>query len=460
MEDGQNADLVILAPSMAECRTIGWLEEAVRLLARRLEPHGVGYVLAPPTWRLQLKHLLRCHNLPIEQAIIHLPDYAASRYLVPLSSAPARYAFSKVLLMPPWAHYLASLGMRFPGCEKLLEHVWPSVALIARRPGARPLMHWLFQLDGEGDRIGSAVIRTSWRGADGSVLVHRFLDCEAQPSAVAKLNLTAAMASNRVGEAETLNRLGASARSAGAEVPRPLLLGQLHGHPVLLQSVVHGRPIASLLASRPSRLLDLIESLVAWLERWNRSTMTIGPIDADILAREILAPAALLAPLLQQGRQYREWLIRRYAAVGGISAVFVATHNDLTMWNVLLDERGGIGVLDWEAARAQGLPLVDFFYAVTDAVAAVQGYVDRPKAFESCFAPDGVYAYAVTQILSRLRYRLEISDEAAELCFHACWLHHAANELRSGEAHAQRQFLKIVQWLALHRQQLSGWWHS
>jgi len=200
-----------------------------------------------------------------------------------------------------------------------------------------------------------------------------------------------------------------------------------------------------------------MERLIVWLERWNRSTMTIKPLDPKLLDRELLAPAALLAPLLDHGGAYRNWLTEGCAALVRVPVALVAAHNDLTMWNVLLDEQGRLGILDWEAACEACLPLVDFFYGLTDAVAAAQGYFDRGKAFEACFALDGTYAPAVRRFLRPLRDAVEISDEMAELCFHACWLHHAANEHRVAVAGAPRPFFKIVQQLALHRHQFRWW---
>jgi hypothetical protein len=454
-QDGKYADLVILAPTVTECRTSRWLEEAAQSLAQKLEADGVAYVLAPPPWRLRVKRLLRGNGLVIGPPIVHLPDRASSRYLVPLTPIPALYAFSKLLPLPPWGRRLAMIGLRLPGVQKLLGNVLPSVGFVAHRPGARPLFDWLFQLDQEGQRPGSAVISSSWRGQDGAVVLHRFPGWDAQPSAIAKMNLTATMAEERVAEAATLARLGPGARSAGAQVPQPLLLGRINDHPVLLQTVVCGQPLASLLASRPKRLPELMDYLAVWLERWNRSTVAIRPLDLGLLDRELLAPATLLGPLLERGREYRDWLTERCAAVAGMPVPLVATHNDLTMRNVFLTEQGRLGVIDWEAAREEGLPLVDFLYAVTDAAAAVRGYVDRPKAFEACFAPRGAHAKAVTQFLGRLRCAVEIPDEVAELCFHACWLHHAANEHRLGRSRGLGPFIEMVQ--QLHRRHFNAW---
>jgi Phosphotransferase enzyme family len=447
---GESADLILLAPTLAECRTKDWLEDAVRSLSQRLADHGIAYVLAAPRWRLRIKQLLYDHGLLIDTAIVHTPNLESTRYMVPLSPIPTRYAFSNMLPIPSWKRYLAMIGFRLPGIQKLLGSVLPSVGIVARRPGARALFDWLFRLDGAAHRSGSAVIGTSWRGEDGAVILHRFLDYDDQPSTIAKMNKTGMLANSRLDEAELLGRLGPGARSAGAQVPRVLLLGQLNDQPVLLETMVPGQSLASLLTSRPSRIFNVVERLVSWLERWNRSTMIVRPLEREVLTQELLAPAALLAPRLEQGEEYWHWLESRCATVEAAPTPFVATHNDLTMSNVLLDKQGRLGIVDWETAREHSFPLVDFFYAITDAF-VVARFFERPEAFKACFTPGGGHARQFSNLLLRARRNLGISECFAELCLHACFLHHAVNEQRLSGSSDARPFFNIVQWLALNR---------
>ena len=455
-----DADFVILAPTPTECHTAGWLDTAVSSLARQLMLDGIAYILAPPPSRARVKRLLRHYGLVIGPSILHLPSRASSRYLVPLTPIPARYACAEVLPLPAWGRRLAMLGLRLPGAEKFLGNVLPSAGFIARPAGARPLFSWLFRLDGKGDRSGSALITRSWRSENGGVIVHRFLDGDVQPSAIAKMNLTTTGAPKCIAEAASLARLGTSARRAGARVPQALFLGRMDDRPLLLQTVIDGRTVALLLASQPARFSDAMERLVAWLERWNRATLVIKPLDRELLDREILAPAALIAPVLERGKEYQDWLSVRCATVRGLQVPFVATHNDLTMWNILVNKRKALGIVDWESAGEEGFPLMDFFYAVTDAVTAAQRYIDRPSAFKACFAADGAYVHEVRRFLKRLREVVDTSDEMADLCFHACWLHHAANEHRSSGSSGPRPFLQIVQLLALYRSRFNAWMNS
>lgn len=119
-----------------------------------------------------------------------------------------------------------------------------------------------------------------------------------------------------------------------------------------------------------------------------------------------------------------------------------------SVWNVLSDPRGRLGVVDWEAAEEATLPLKDLFYACVDAVAATGRYADRPGAYDACFTPRGTSAGMVGRLQDSMTAALNVAPEIVELSRHACWLGHALNEARSAERSAPRPFLQIVRRLA------------
>jgi len=447
---GQHAELFILAPTPGECSTGGWLEAATYVLACQLAADGVGYILAPRRWRFKITRLLHRHGLLLELPIGHIPDWASSPYLVPLTTTPAHYAFSTLLSMPSWKGNLAGLWIGLPGATQVLSYLGPSVGLIFRRPGARPLFKWLFTLGAKSGRPGRVIMRTNWRGQDGAVVLYRFSQSDTQPAAVAKVAPVMTSAANHVREAMALSHLGAGACSAGARVPRVLLLAQKGNYSVLLQSTIFGRPAAELLSSQPSQLASFIERLVSWLENWHRATLVVRPLDEIKLHRTLLVPVTQLAPLLEQGEEYCHWLSRRCHAATDASMPLVATHNDLTMANVLFDEDNTLGIVDWETGREDGFPLVDFFYALTDAVMVSRGDRNRLEAFKACFAPGGVHTATAARLQAHLASVIGVPAAIIKLCFHACWLHHAINEHHTSRSADARPFLSIVQWLALH----------
>jgi aminoglycoside phosphotransferase (APT) family kinase protein len=191
----------------------------------------------------------------------------------------------------------------------------------------------------------------------------------------------------------------------------------------------------------------LLTRLERWLAAWAQMTCRSLPADRARLEREILTPAARLAPLLARGESYVSWLRNQCEALLGTPLPGVATHGDLSMSNVLIANAAPLGIIDWDEAREDGLPLMDFFYASADAVAAASRYRDRVRAFADCCDPETAAGAFVTAASRRLGGSLGLSAQATALLRHATALHHAGNEQVQDGA-AGRPFLAMVQILA------------
>ena len=156
----------------------------------------------------------------------------------------------------------------------------------------------------------------------------------------------------------------------------------------------------------------------------------------ELLERELLAPAGAVG----LPDSYVSELERMGRAAEGKPVRLVAAHNDLTTANVLVAGGGRLAVVDWDTAAPRALPLGDLLYLLADAEAATRGFADRVAAFFA--APRGEHE-------RRSRDALGLDETVADLCFHACWLRHAANEaMRPEEA---RPFLEIVRAIAARR---------
>ena len=459
---GEDAALIILAPSVEESRTAGWLEGAARALTYRLEADGLGVVLAPPRWRSVIAWHIARHGLKVEIPIGHVPDWSSNHYLVPFTRNLARYAFSELLPLPPWKRILARVVFRIPGAGRLLGYVWPSAGLIVRRPGSRPLFEWLWELEDDKRCIGSALIRRSWRETGGATLFYRFSKCskrsDTQLPSIAKVTLERSSSRmqplSAATEAVALNRLSSDAQRAGARVPQILRFDQDGERTLLIQTALDGRQAAELLRSQPDQLWPVVSKVVDWLACWQSLTRRSRPLHDELLDRAILSRLPHLTPLIERGDEYRSWLESCCRSVSGAALPLVAAHNDLTMVNILINRRGRLGIIDWETGQAETWPLGDFFYALTDAVMIASGWPDQLEAFQACFTPGGAYHSIVTDLQARLVTGLNLSAGLVTLCFHACWLHHARNEQLADPPAPSRlspkPYLSIVQWLALH----------
>jgi hypothetical protein len=436
-------DLVVVAPSRGEAGR-EWLAEAVERCADELDPEGVAYVLVRRRERRRARRLLRSHGLELEPPFVHLPSTADTRQLVPLERYAAQDAFEWVVHLTLWKRWLLRL-LFAAGCGRALPALLREVALVAHPKGARPLLAWLRPHASPGAASLRAALTSSWTPDAASVVVHPVGGFDPIP-VIAKLSLDPAAPVSREGEA--LASLGRRATVAGAMVPEPLASFDLDGLPVLVESRVAGLTAAPALIRRPARFEAIFGRVADWLERWQRSTAREAPLSRALFERELLAPAIALAPELANGDAYLRTLGAACDRLDGESAPLADAHNDLTMWNVLIGPGEELGIVDWESAEATTLPLKDFFYMAADAAAATERYRDRPEAVRDCFMPGRRHAALVAERRDRIIRALVLSDDLVELCFHACWLGHAANEKRAAEAGADRPFLEIVRWLA------------
>jgi aminoglycoside phosphotransferase len=417
-------DLVILAPSQEEERDGAWIEEAAELTARCLAGNGFAYVL--PARARRLRRALESLGLRVAEILLHVPNVQRSRHIVATDTAALRYLLSGSVAMSRGKRLAAATLLR----SQRLAAFGPTGAVV-RRAASPPLAAWLFELDGAA--AGSTLM--SIGTTSGAAVLFRFTGEEARPDAVAKVSRLAPT------ETDALRVVAPTAAQAGVVVPRVLASAPLGETRVLLQSALLGQTAAELLTERRLSPGRLQERLATWLARWGQLSGRERLLRRDDLERLVLAPAARL--LLGESA-YAAYLSELCEAAEGTVCRFVASHGDLTAANILLDESTKLGIVDWQEASEEALPLVDFFYAAADAVAAVGRYADRPGSVFSCFAPDGKFTAEVGALVRQLGETLRVAPALSELCFHACWLQHARNEVSRGQEGPFRAITEMI----------------
>jgi hypothetical protein len=447
---GEQVGLVVIAPSKLEGADRTWLARNAKHAAAMLDERGIVYVIATPRLRGRVRRALRKEGFERVEAFLHVPDLRRSTFLVPLRRQTLRHAFAHLVPVRSRNRALAALVTALPSTSAL-ELVAGPVGFAARRAKADPdLFDWLQ----EGDAAATAILGVGAKDAERLTL-HVFPPSARSPSLIAKVG----------GGPERHSGLAAGAlhaavaETAGAAVPKPLPPIDRERQ-VWRETAVAGTNAALFLRGRPRRLPAVIRPLVAWLEDWQLRTQRESVLDGELLDAWVREPLAGLRSSLTSGGAYEarlDELCRR--AAGPVP--LVTMHGDLTMANVLVQTLGRegrtrIGVVDWETARTDALPLLDLFYMFADAAAAVGGYADRPGSARQCFSTGGIYAASASSARSRLARTLRLSEHATALCFHACWLHHAANEAREGGPGEARPFLEILDWVARSPDLLPG----
>jgi Phosphotransferase enzyme family len=417
LESSQAPDLAVLAPGERPERSSAWAEATAAAVARTLRHDGTAVVVAAPVARRRLVRELRGQGFRTIGLYLHLPSFARTIFVVPLRRSTLRYVVERLIARSSWRRSALLALTRIPRLAALS----PSTGVVMCRDEAVTPFDWL------GVRDGVLQLPRQW--SDGTV-VHGF-ESGPLPSVIAKVR-----------EGVATDEVRERAATAGIRVPRVLRHVALGDASAKVEEALHGLPAASALAAKgEERALALLADLERLLTRWNSATLG-PPLHTERLERETVDRARALQQVLDPQGTYADYL--RTLCRADIAGRTVAAHNDLTTWNILVDGKGGLALLDWDEADVAGLPLVDFAYAAVDAV-TVAGAVDRLAGYRLCFEA-GSIGRRVRGALERLAGGAQLTPAAAELCLHACWLRHASNE------HARREqptpFLEIVREVA------------
>lgn len=360
---------------------------------------------------------------------------------IALTPRALRFAIDRGHLSRRWR--VVATMLRAPFGQALLRRVLPGVGFAAFRPGRRPF-NWLIERLPNQEDVDIALI-TNWRGERAAYLVFALASDQ---TLVAKRG-DAECHVQIEHEAAMLKALGPGFERCGLAVPHLLDSYTKNRLSTLIESDVPGRPMASLIREGHHRNLGKIaDRLGEWLACWNKHTLRHIELTSQLAEQLILSAARPLAGSIDRGSAYFEWFSREAGRLVGAKVPLVAAHNDLTMANVLGDAAGIRSIVDWEATSIEGLPLTDFRYAVCDAAAAI-GKCDRATAFRASFLKGGQHRSLVDQSEAALRKLVGGPPEWLELCIHAGWLRHAANEqARSPSPRFDASFLAIANLLA------------
>lgn len=215
----------------------------------------------------------------------------------------------------------------------------------------------------------------------------------------------------------------ALARSAGGDVARrvPHLIGRFEvgGIHASLETAAAGRRLRDVLASPGNRdaKLQLIDRIGEWILE---------------LGRQTLHPAEALDPELERLRSevvpsWRELAVPS-DLVDELPALHaVAQHNDLGTWNVVADGDDFV-VVDWENAKAIGMPLWDLLYFLADAFVHLDAPAvpeDLPGRIAGLFAGEEPSSHLLFGWVRRAAEATGVPSDSVGTVATLCWLSHS-----------------------------------
>lgn len=344
-----------------------------------------------------------------------LPDRASALRVAPLGDRAAIMAVLSRHGSRPVSRAIGALARGIVGAGLPADALGGDVSVAARRGGGPPLTGWptieplLASIAADLVPSTPSWILLTPRFAASAHVVLLLLDGGA-PRLVAKVaRLTGDDGPNR--EGRMLERLAGAGLTPGA-APRPVLIGESAGLSVLIEEAVHGTPLDRRTArSDPRRWIGAVRE-------WLTGLPAGGPIDFDAGLGNPLRAVLNARPsdTALAGLVERTMAIVAVLEARGVPSVF--EHGDLAHPNLLVRDDGRIAVLDWEHARADGLPLHDLWFFLEYIARATgrdaQAYdgLERVLAHPQWGAVNALHAEAA---------RLGIGRDLLPALMIACW---------------------------------------
>jgi hypothetical protein len=203
---------------------------------------------------------------------------------------------------------------------------------------------------------------------------------------------------------------------------------------LLARAVVDDRHASVETAAAGARLRERLQ----WPGRSDRRRL-VDDVAAWIVEAGV-ASAGSTETLAPERRRLRDEVVPHWRAHGASDDLVdslpplpaVVQHNDLGSWNVIVDERD-FTVVDWESARAAGLPLWDLVYFLADALAVVDGATDgatRHEHTRRLFRGELAASEVLFAWIRRAVDALAIPADAVGPLTTLCWLDHSLSHVR------------------------------
>lgn len=192
---------------------------------------------------------------------------------------------------------------------------------------------------------------------------------EGRPGCVIKLPMTTQAVSGMNAETTALAGLRADDRLGDWRrlTPQPLASGAVHGRAYRVDRALRGRTILDRLED-PARRRLLMDAAAETIHDFHTRTGAIVRADDRLVEQWVDAPLgeviAHRGPPLREAARLRRLQDELHAELAGRTVAVAAVHGDYWLGNVLFSGDRPSGVVDWDAAGARELPVIDLLHLV------------------------------------------------------------------------------------------------
>ncbi|MCG3119545.1 MAG: hypothetical protein ALAOOOJD_01975 [bacterium] len=232
-------------------------------------------------------------------------------------------------------------------------------------------------------------------------------------------------------EVSNLHAANHSRAQEDHSIPRIVAYEDYHAHRLLIETAVPGQPMSPAVVRRQPE--GCVEAALAWLLDLQRAPANpAGQSRRDWFERLVEQPFQQFKNILPPNTDDERLLEQTLALLQPFrqqELPLVLEHGDFSSPNILQDEKGRVGVVDWELAEPEGLPVADLFFFLTYIAFARQNArknAEYLKAFQQAFFGPQAWAWPYVR---RYCERCKLSRELLAPLFVATWGRYVAGLL-------------------------------
>jgi aminoglycoside phosphotransferase (APT) family kinase protein len=228
-------------------------------------------------------------------------------------------------------------------------------------------------------------------------------------------------------EAHALSDIHGRGARMGDTIPRLVGVVDCHGHPVLVQTALRGKPLDPGVIRRDRD--NACADVASWIIKLHRSTLIEADERGTWFETHVEKPLRLLETVLGDSDDDRRILDQarvQLEALRDQRIPYVVEHGDLSHPNLFRLHSGEIGVIDWELADVYGIPLADLYFFLTYAACAASGSrSDRGQlqAFENAFFGESPWTRSYVEKYAR---ELQLPHNSTGPLFVLTWTRYLA----------------------------------
>lgn len=215
-----------------------------------------------------------------------------------------------------------------------------------------------------------------------------------QPILVIKLPRLAGDHGRLDKEVENLRKLHGMQEGGFDSIPRVVAYEDCSGHKLLVETMVKGEVMRRSLVKRKTD--NCIFTVLEWLDKISKASVVSSEQVPNWFEELVESRLRILEngwPLSDRERVFLDRTRELVAPLRDERLPLVFEHGDFSAPNILIEEKSGLGVVDWELAEPLGIPAADLFFFLSY-VAFSRSGAEEPgdylKAFqEAFFLPKG-----------------------------------------------------------------------